>query len=243
MGTKLASFPGTQGRQLNLHWTECMYMSRDKNYFHYCQLSTSYKIIKQPRGKERCKAHIKSELECLFKKCIIFTEAHIFLHNTNNRSISVMVTGISFWCLFHSHCITWGKGTFLYSPQCKMGKRTLLILIIQGFVEFNEKLYVNYLDLCLVGWWLGLGGKEQLSSSQQSVAVHLTSLLPQEGHLLKPGPPPASGIYQETQALPQIRFSSWESVSLHLDPTFRFPGSQSFGFPSISSAFQVLHMT
>lgn len=85
------------------------------------------------------------------KSASFFTEAHIFPYNTTNRSMLVMVTGISFWCLFHSHCITWGEGTSVYSPQCKMGKIMLLILIRQGFVEFNEKLCVTYLDLWLVG--------------------------------------------------------------------------------------------
>lgn len=152
-----------------------------------------------------------------------------------------MVTGSSFWCLFHSHSITWGKGTSVYLPQSKMGKIMLLILILQGLVEFNEKLCVNYLELCLVGGQRSV--KTGSCPPPSRVSIHLTSLLPQEGHLLKPGPPPASGICQETHALPQIRFSSCESVSLHLDPTFSCAGSQSFGFPSISGAFQVLHIT
>lgn len=73
------------------------------------------------------------------------------------------------------------------------------------------------------GWWSGLNGSERLSSSQLSIVIHLTSLLPQDGPFLKPGPPPTPGIFQGTHALSQIRFSSWESGSMHLDPTCPLP--------------------
>lgn len=158
--------------------------------FHKLQ---NYKIAQRQRKLQS--PHKVRIWSAYLKNTSFFTKAHISPHNTNNRSMLVMVTKSSFWCLFSSHYITWGKGTSVYLPQCKMGKIMLWMLTLQGLVEFNEKLCVNYLDLCLVG---GQGSVEISSCPPPNqVSIQLTSLLPQEGHLLKPGPPPHLGFVRK----------------------------------------------
>lgn len=92
-------------------------------------------------------------------------------------------------------------------------------------------------------WWSVLSAGQRLSSSQLGVVIHLNSLLPQNGHLLKPGPPPASEICQGTHALPQIGTHPWNPLPCILTHVASFPGSQSFCFSSISGTFQVLYIT